>query len=285
MDKEQHIKHAQLFHDLHYSGEMLLLPNTWDILGALVVEHLGFKAIATASAAMSYINGFFDGEKLPFEKLIKVLKNTTNVVTIPVTADIESGYARTNEELKNNIIQLLECGISGLNIEDTNIKTKNLYSIEEQCARIRTIRSIADDFGVPLFINARTDIYLDGNLFTTEEIRLEETLKRIIAYKNAGANGIYPIAITHVNSIKEIVAHSNIPVNVLAFHDAPPLKKLQEIGVSRVSLASGLLKSGIDAMMQSANKFKKMEEYSAFLSRDVTSDFIKSLLKQNPRET
>lgn len=270
---------AILFHQLHHNNEMLLLPNIWDILSAKIIQNLDFKAIATASAAISYSNGLLDGENYPFTQLLTMLKKTVENVNLPVTADIESGYADNINQLEENIKQLILTGIVGVNIEDTNKLTKELYTIEQQCERIKIIRKVADKYNIPLFINARTDVYLNSNLFSSEEERLFETIKRGLAYSNEGANGFYPIAITSADSIKQIVQQIKLPINILAYVDAPPLKTLKELKVARVSIASGLLKVGIEAIINSANKFKELDDYASFLSLNINNDFVKKIIK------
>src|ERR1043165_4415944 len=99
---------ASHFYNLHHSEKLLVLPNIWDCLGAILLESLGYPAIATASASVAFANGYDDGENIPFDVLVTLLKKITNNVDVPVTADIESGYAENVIQLKENIRQLLE---------------------------------------------------------------------------------------------------------------------------------------------------------------------------------
>src|SRR5690348_2293260 len=117
-----------LFKELHYSKEILMLPNIWDPLGALLLEDIGFPAVATASASVAYANGYNDGENISFDDLIRLLANITNRVAVPVSADIESGYARDLNQLEENIYMLIEAGVAGINIEDTDEHTSELQS-------------------------------------------------------------------------------------------------------------------------------------------------------------
>src|SRR6476620_7656821 len=188
---------AALFHQLHHSGELLILPNIWDPLGALLLESLQYKAVATASASIGYSNGYYDGEKIPFAKVLTICKNIVNSVKLPVTADIESGYADNDKQLYENITKLLEAGIVGINIEDTDARTHTLNAVDVQCRKISLIRKLADEKGIPLFINARTDVYIHTGLFATSEETLNETIKRGAAYKEAGADGFYPIVMSN----------------------------------------------------------------------------------------
>src|SRR5258705_12604307 len=176
---------AAKFRELHHSGKMLILPNIWDPLGALLMESLEYPAIATASAAIAYANGINDREKILFDDLLELLKKITASVDLPVTADIESGYAGNDNQLRENIKLLLNTGVVGINIEDTDHKTNSFQSIESQCNKIRLIKEVSGEMGIPLFINARTDVYLHEKNFATGKAKIDETIKRGLAYKEA----------------------------------------------------------------------------------------------------
>jgi len=124
---------AKRFRELHHSGRLLILPNIWDPLGALLLENLGFHAIATASASIAFSNGYDDGENIPFNTLLTLLRRITGGVNIPVSADVESGFATDEVTLKKNVRQLIETGIVGINIEDTDKKTNSLLPCDVQC--------------------------------------------------------------------------------------------------------------------------------------------------------
>lgn len=162
----QQIK-AKQFHQLHHAEEMLVFPNVWDCLGAKLLESLDYPAIATASASIAYTNGYLDGEIFSFDQLLELLKQITSSVNLPVTSDIESGYATTDKQLEENIQQLIETGIVGINIEDTDKESGELYAIETQCNRIRLIKKVSEEMGISLFINARTDVYIHDLPFST----------------------------------------------------------------------------------------------------------------------
>ncbi len=272
---------AKLFHQLHYSGEILILPNIWDPLGVLLLDDLGFPAVATASAAIAYSNGYNDGEHIPFDDLVKKLKDIANRVSIPVSADIESGYARDNYQLQKNIQRLIESGIVGINIEDTDAGTDLLLSADIQCKKIETIRRAADDMGLSLFINARTDVFIAGNYEGTPDDKLKEAIKRAHTYKSAGADGFYPILLKEENAIREIVETVDMPVNVIMMPGIPDLSALQQIGVARVSLGPGFLKIAIKAMKDLSLKLKTAQGMNEVISNDVTSDYLKKLVSKN----
>lgn len=275
--KQQQIK-AKQFHALHHSGKMLVLPNVWDSLGASLLESLDYPAIATASASIAYTNGYNDGEYLPFDQLLTLLTTITKSVNIPVTADIESGYANNYIQLEENVKKLIATGIVGINIEDTNRETNELIPINIQCKRIEIIKSVSTNMGISLFINARTDVYIHGEVFTTPKSKLQETLKRGLAYKNAGADCLFPIAIRQKEDIKALVEELNMPINILTLPSVPELNILKEIGVVRVSLGPAFLKIAMKAMKDIALKLKNLEGLSEITSNEVTSDYLKKLV-------
>jgi 2-methylisocitrate lyase-like PEP mutase family enzyme len=272
---------AVLFHELHHNGELLILPNIWDPLGALLLESLGYKAVATASASIAYSNGYYDGENIPFADVLATCRRIVKSVNAPVTADIESGYADSEAQLHDNILQLLDTGVVGINIEDTNAGTHSLNALEVQCRKISLIRKIADAKGIPLFINARTDVYIHSNLFGTPEEKLQETLKRGEAYKDAGADGFYPILMNQPGDIEQVVKQIQLPVNVLTIPGIPGLDTLHSMGVARLSLGPSFLKVAIRAMKHAAEALKSHQGLESIINNEVTSDYLKVLISKS----
>ena len=149
---------AGLFKALHQGDNPLILANVWDPLTAALVEDVGFPAIATASAAVALSRGFDDGEHLPFEELVELVGRTISVVGVPVSVDFERGYGDTPHHVGENTVRLIEAGAVGVNIEDS-LDHDTLRPVEEQCERIAAVREAGQVLGVPLFINARTDVF------------------------------------------------------------------------------------------------------------------------------
>lgn len=274
-------KKAERFLELHHSGKMLVLPNIWDSLGALLMASLEYPAIATASASVALANGYNDGENVPFNDLLILLRKITGNVNLPVTADIESGYADNDIQLRENIKLLVNTAIVGINIEDTDNKTKSLQTVETQCGKIRLIRKVSDEMGIPLFINARTDVYLHGKNFATAETKFNEAMKRGAAYKDAGADGFFPITLTREKDIKRLIDQLKLPLNILTVPGIPDLKTLSKLGVARVSLGPSLLKIAIRAMRKLALELKDGEGLSSITENEITTDYLKNLVNKN----
>lgn len=261
-------KKAEIFLELHHSKELLILPNVWDVLGAKLLESEGYPAIASASAAISYVNGVKDGENLNFEDLLKLLSNICKSTQLPVSADIERGYAKDKEELSKNIHKLLECGIIGINIEDSKPGEKKLISLNEQCERIESIRKVSNNFGVHLVINARTDGFM---LYKNEDF-LKEAISRGNAYKEAGADCFYPILCDN-DELVEVNKKVSLPINAFASANTLPVDELEELGIARLSIGPSLLRVAISKMKEVLGDLKNYGIYDSFNSPGLLSGY------------
>ncbi len=274
-NKQKQATLASRFRQQHQADRLLILPNIWDRLGARLMEKIGYPSIATASVATALANGYLDGEHIPFKQLLEIVSGISSSVQIPLTVDIERGFAKDNIlQLKENIRLLIEHGAIGINIEDSRPDHKSLYPITDQCRKIEAAREMSQQCGVPLVINARTDVFLVdlGNNALTEGI------ERGRAYKNAGADCLYPVAINSYEAISQFVNETGMPVNVLLMKSVPDLKRLKEIGVSRVSLGPNLLTHVLATMKEIAEGLMR-DDSSAFFGRELLSrEFRDSLV-------
>ena len=280
-DSSQQSK-AREFNRLHHTGKLLILPNIWDPLGAALLQKLDYPAIATASAAIAWANGYQDKEKIPFEKVLDLLTRIVDSVSVPVTADIESGFAAHDQQLQDNIKLLLATGIVGINYEDTDKDSNLMLPKEIQSHRIGLIRSAASEMGISLFINARTDTYLHAKLFDSAEARLQETIRRGEAYQAAGADGFYPIGMTNEMEIKKTLQEVHLPINLVTTTGLPDLRLLQEMGVARISLGPSLLKIAIRAVKDLASRLKELDGLADIVNNEISSDFMKELAHLKP---
>lgn len=234
-------------------GQLLFLPNIWDVAGARLLEDLGFPAAATASAAVSRSLGYEDGENIPFDKLCWLLERIAGSVGIPVTADIEAGFAADLKDLKSNIARVLDCGVVGINFEDTVPRTQQLYPIDVQVLRLRAVREAAVAYGIPMYLNARVDVFVRLSA-QSPEAQLQETLARAGAYLSAGADGIYPIGVRNEETIRALVKGIAAPVNI--GYSGQDLKALETMGVARVSMGPGFQTMTLKAMKEKAAELK-----------------------------
>ena len=272
------LEKAKRLYNLHHNSKLLILPNIWDSLGALLLEDMGYPAVATASASVAFANGYDDGENISFNQLLVILKRIAEKINIPVTADIESGYANDEQQLKQNIKQIIEAGIVGINIEDTDKKTNTLLPVEVQCKKIKLIKKVSEEMNVPLFINARTDVYLRSGDNAAAN-KLEETIKRGFAYKDAGADCFYPITMNNAEDISSTIQQLQMPVNIIIMPGIPKLMDLEKMGVARVSLGPSFLKYAIKAMKNLAEKLKSHAGMNDIIENEITSAYIKKLVQ------
>jgi 2-methylisocitrate lyase-like PEP mutase family enzyme len=227
------IKKAKQFAALHVKGTPVLLYNAWDAGSAKAIADAGAKAIATSSWSVAAAQGYEDGEDIPLALVEQIVGRIVATVDVPVTVDFEGGYSDDNDELAGNIARLIDLGVIGINFEDRIVKGSGLYDIARQADRIATIRETAEERGVPLFINARTDLFLGQGGKPAASV--DEALERARAYASAGASGFFIPGLTNDTLIREITAGSPLPVNVMVMQGVSPVDWLGEIGVARVS--------------------------------------------------
>ena len=233
--------HAGRLRELHHAGEMLVLPNVWDAASAKIVAEAGFPAIATASAAISAMLGYPDGEGAPWQEMFAAAGRVARVVSVPVTVDAEAGYGMAPREL---VDRLLEIGAVGCNLEDTDHHAGGLVDAGAHAERLAAIRAAADDAGVPIVINARADTFLPAS-GVPEEDRVAKAVRRGGLYLAAGADCIYPIGVSDEKDIATLAAGVPGPINGNARPGGPDLAKLRELGVARVSYGPRLYREAL----------------------------------------
>src|ERR1700726_216733 len=155
------IEKAKHFAALHVKGAPILLYNAWDAGSAKAIMDAGARAVATSSWAVAEAQGYRDGEVIPMGFAEEIVARIAATVDVPVTVDFEGGYSEDDDELAANISRLLDLGIIGINFEDRIVKGSGLYSVDRQARRIAAIREAAEQKGVNLFINARTDVFFE----------------------------------------------------------------------------------------------------------------------------
>ena len=245
---------AELFTSFHIKGSPLVLFNIWDAGGAKAIQDIGAKAIATGSWSVAAANGFEDGEKIPLDLVFANLERIVRSVDLPVTLDFEGGYATNVAELKENIGKLIAAGGIGLNFEDRIVGGGGLHSIEDQAKRIEAIREAAEAAGIPLYINARTDVFLETYPAEHNETELQQALQRAEAYAKAGASGFFAPGLRDPNLIKKLCDETHLPVNILALPDTPPASTMAALGVARISYGASPYRLMIAALKEAAQK-------------------------------
>lgn len=272
-------KKAEKLLSLHKSDKMLLLPNIWDPIGARILEAEGFPAAATASAAISSSLGYRDGEKIKLSTHLDIIRRITSSVEIPVTADIEAGYAADLSGLKDSINQSIDTGIAGINIEDNTGAEGVLRSVDEQCKRIATVREVAESRGINLVINARTDGFLSKTNKPKEEV-IDDTIKRATEYIKAGADCIYPVGVLDLYTVKILRKEIESPLNILGSAKSVPLKTLQEIGINRVSFGPFIFRACLKKFADIVDELSVLGNYQSFAKNTFSFDDVQKFLKE-----
>ncbi|BAV04754.1 2-Methylisocitrate lyase, PEP mutase family [Filimonas lacunae] len=222
----------EVFRALHYSNQLLVLPNVWDAQSALRFQ-VSYKAIGTSSSAVAGSLGYEDGENMSFEEYLFVIKRIVAVAKVPVTVDLEMGYGATVQEIARNILTLAQLGVAGINIEDSVIQASQ-RTLGDAVAFADNIRFIKEQLvaaGKNVFINIRCDTYL-----LDVEGKQQETEKRLLLYNTTGADGIFLPCITEKPAITASVNVSELPLNVMCYPGLPSFVTLQQLGVKRVSM-------------------------------------------------
>jgi 2-methylisocitrate lyase-like PEP mutase family enzyme len=230
---------ATQFASLHKPGAPLVLYNVWDTGSAQAVAKAGATAIATGSWGVARAQGYGDGQAMPLDHALTILENITRNVDLPVTFDFEAGYADSLTDLAENTRRVAEAGAIGINFEDQVIGGDGLVSTIDQCARIATIRQTADEVGIALFINARTDVFFKGTKPDTHSDLMDEALTRAKAYAEAGADGVFVPGLADAELIEQFCASCPRPVNIMCNSNSPDIARLTELGAARISHGPG----------------------------------------------
>lgn len=236
------IAKAQLFKSLHSGPEILVLPNAWDAVSARIVEAEGFRAAATGSAGVAAVLGYPDGERILRAEMMYMVARIAAAVNVPLTADVEAGYG----DPAGTAREVIAAGAVGMNLED--MVDRELLPLKEQLGYIRDVKAVAETSGVPLVLNARTDIFLakDGD----ESTRFDRAVERLNAFRDAGADCLFAPGIADAETIGRLVGAVKGPLNILATIGTPSIPELKRLGVKRVSLGSGTQRVTLGALQR-----------------------------------
>jgi 2-methylisocitrate lyase-like PEP mutase family enzyme len=263
MANPQQRKKADAFRQMHHGPAPLLLVNVWDAASARIIEAAGSPALATSSAGIAFALGYPDGEKIPRQEMLDAVARIARSVEIPVTADVEACYGSRPEDAEETASGVIAAGAIGMNFEDaTGDATLPLADVSRQVERIRAIRDVAVKRDVPLVLNARTDVYL---LQVGDPAnRYDETLRRLRAYRDAGADCLFAPGLRDAPTIRRLVADLQFPVNILAGPGLPAVADLAALGVKRISLGSGPMRAGLGLLRRIGNELKTEGTYKTW---------------------
>jgi 2-methylisocitrate lyase-like PEP mutase family enzyme len=269
-NSNQQKERAERFRRLHQKGSpLLVLPNAWDAASARIFAQLGFAAIATTSSGVATALGYPDGERISRDLLIEAVTRITRVVDCPVSVDVESGYGASIPAIEETLEMVVAAGGVGINVEDSRPASQpELVDTAYQIDLIARLRAKADSLGVPVVINARTDVFL---LEVGEpNRRVELAVERAAAYLGAGADSVYPIGALPRQWIADLASAIPGPINILAGPSAPPLHELADLGVARVTFGGGLMRAALGHVQAAARELLEQGTYTV-LGREILS--------------
>ena len=261
------------FRQLHQAG-CFTLPNPWDVGSACLLESLGFKAVATSSAGFAWSRGRADGA-LTREQVLAHLKELVQATTLPINADFENGFAKDPEGVAESVRLAVETGVAGLSIEDASGDTSNpIFELDVAVQRLRAARAAIDLAGGETLLVGRAENFLHGRP------DLSDTIARLQAYAEAGADCLYAPGIRTRDEIRTVVAAlAPKPVNVLiGWQTDLTLTELGELGVRRVSVGGALARSAWGGLLRAARSLAegRFDEFAAAAAGQELNALFKS---------
>jgi 2-methylisocitrate lyase-like PEP mutase family enzyme len=253
--KRNQAERAREFFALHRGPKILVLPNAWDVASARIFEDAGFPAIGTSSAGVAFSLGYPDGQNIPREEMLGVVRRIAEAVEVPVTADVEAGFGSTPKEVADTAREVIAAGAVGMNLEDgVEGKSDLLADVNRQKEIIRAVLEVGQAAGIPFVLNARTDIFLYG--IGPAETRLARTIERLNAYHAAGAPSLFAPGVKDRETIAQLARGAEGPLNILATIGTPPVAELQQLGVARVSVGSGPMRATLGFLGRMARQLR-----------------------------
>ncbi len=259
MNKDEWKLKAEAFRAMHRGRRILVLPNAWDVSSARVFEAAGFGAIATTSAGIAFTLGYADGQRISREEMLGVVRRIASAVKIPVTADVEAGYGNGPEDVALTARSVSEAGAVGMNLEDaTGDPQQPLFEVMMQVERIKAVREAVSG----MVLNARTDVYLLQ--LETPEKRYDTALRRLVAFRDAGADCLFVPGLHDAETIGRMVKDLQFPVNILVGPGSSPVPELERLGVARVSVGSSAMRATVGLVQRLAKELKNSGTYENF---------------------
>ena len=243
---------------LHSSG-CFVMPNPWDVGSARALEQLGFKALATTSAGLAWTLGRADTQ-VTRDQALDHLRQIADAVTVPVNADFEDGYASEPAQVAENVKMAADTGIAGLSIEDASgDAAEPLYRFELALARVAAARRAIDESGTGLVLTARSEGFVCGRP------DIDETIQRLRAYADVGADCLYAPRINQLDHVTAVVAAvSPKPINLLINTPFTTVAEAAQLGVRRISVGGTLARTAWDGFLRAAREIADEGTFSRF---------------------
>jgi 2-methylisocitrate lyase-like PEP mutase family enzyme len=246
---------AREFLDLHTGEQPLLLPNPWDRGSARLLASLGFRALATTSGGFAATLGRLDGS-VSREEALASAASIVDATDLPVSADLENGFADEPSGVADTVRGALAAGLAGCSVEDfSGREDAPIYELAAAVERVAAAAEAAHAGPVHLVLTARAENYLHGRA------DLADTIARLQAYQQAGADVLYAPGLADLEDIRRVVEAVDLPVNVLARPGVPSVAELASVGVARISVGGGFMFAALGALVEAADELRDAGTY------------------------
>lgn len=269
---------AVAFRDWHHRPKILVLPNAWDCVSARIFEQAGFPAVATTSGGVAAVLGYPDGQHIRAPEMLALVGRIAETVSVPVTADLEAGYGKTVAEVAEFMRQAISVGIVGANLEDSSGADHRLADLAYQVEVIQAIRQVATDCEIPFVLNARVDVYLHGAGDAPD--RFAQAVQRAKAYRDAGADCVFPIGLKDRETIARLVSKIGCPMNIMVGPGAPTIAELEQLGVRRVTFGTGLMRATLPLIRQMAQELRASGGCDSMAQTQFTHAVVNQLFRK-----
>jgi len=277
---ESQRERAERFRSLHQRERLFVLPNAWDVPSGRVFEDLGFPAVATSSAGVMVSLGYPDGERIPLPEYVAAVRRIASRLSVPLSADIVAGFGPTPQEVARTVRMVVEAGAVGVNLEDQDPSTDQLLPLAGQMEKIREIRRLGESLGVPLVVNARTDALSRGEGAPAERFR--DAVRRCRAFRDAGADCVYPMRLVERNDIATFIREVPGPLNVMIRPGLPPLDELDRLGVRRVSFGPAASYATMGLLRRAGTEILHERSFRSLVDGAITFDELNRLAGPAP---
>jgi len=278
MNRQRQRDQAAEFRARHRNGDIVVLPNAFDVASARVIARHQPVAIGTTSAGIAWGLGFPDGQRIDRDQMLSAIERIVRSVPMGVTADVEAAYGDTPEDAATTAEAVLEIGAIGLNIEDAqsvaSTSAEPLLHVEQAAAKVAAVRSAAERAGIDLVVNARTDPFLTGGV----DNPLEAAIERGNRYLSTGADCVFVPGVTERDAIAQLVERLNGPLNVYALPGVPDVAELGQLGVARVSVGCGPYQACLGLIDHATRTFLVDGTYEPFLEDYLSVPEVQALV-------
>lgn len=258
------------FRELHARERLFVMPNPWDAGSAKLLESCGFEALATTSAGLAWSLGKLD-QTVTREELVAHVRALTATISVPLNVDSERLYPDDPGGVAETVALLAEAGAAGCSVEDYDPATGAIDPVEVAATRVADAAEAAHSLADPMVLTARCENHLHG----VDD--LDDTITRLVAYRDAGADCVYAPGLADLGQIERVVRAVGVPVNVLARPTGPSVGDLDSVGVRRVSTGGALAAAAYGALMAGARELLT-EGTSHYAERRVTNEQLEDAL-------